>query len=63
MPIVQIHIMEGRSLEKKRKLVESVTQSICDSLDVPAEKVRIIISDMAQENYAIAGTLIHDEVK
>jgi 4-oxalocrotonate tautomerase len=63
MPIVQIHILEGRSLNQKRKLVRSVTEAICNSLEVPADKVRIIITDMPQTNYAIAGDLTVDTNK
>lgn len=60
MPIVNIHILEGRTVEQKRKLVDSVTKSICESLDVPPEKVRIIISNMDNDNYSIAGKLMID---
>ena len=60
MPIVNIHILEGRTVEQKRKLVDSVTNAICESLSVPPEKVRIIISNMDNDNYSIAGKLIID---
>jgi 4-oxalocrotonate tautomerase len=61
MPIVQIHILEGRTAAQKRKLVDSMTKAICESLTVPPEKVRIIISNMNNDNYAIAGKLIIDK--
>jgi len=61
MPIVQIHFMEGRSVAKKRKLIEKVTAAICESIDVPPEKVRIILSEMKPEHYASGGKLRLDE--
>lgn len=61
MPIVNIHILEGRSLDQKRKLVSEMTKSICDSLSVKPESVRIIISEMANEEFAVAGTLKIDQ--
>lgn len=61
MPIVQIYILEGRTTAQKRKLVSSVTAAICESIDVPAEKVKIIITDMPNNNYANAGVLVIDE--
>lgn len=61
MPIVQVELLEGRTLEQKRLLVEKVTQAIVESLGAPPEKVTIIIRDMAKENYALAGKLAIDK--
>jgi 4-oxalocrotonate tautomerase len=63
MPIVQIHLMEGRTKEKKAALVKKVTEAIIDTLEVKPENIRIILSDMKPENYAISGTLIIDTPK
>jgi 4-oxalocrotonate tautomerase len=61
MPILQIHLLEGRDKEKKKKLVEKVTQAVCESLDVKPEQVRIILSETARENYAAAGKLFSEK--
>lgn len=63
MPIVQINLMEGRSDEKKRKLVAEVTRAVCESVDVPPEKVRIILSEMAENHYSVGGVLVQDAKK
>ncbi len=47
MPIVQIHLIQGRDKDKKKQLVKKVTQAICESLDVESKNVRIILSDDA----------------
>lgn len=60
MPIVQIHLMEGRTDDQKRALVKEVTQAVCGTVNVPPEKVRIILSDMAPNGYAVGGTLVLD---
>ncbi|MDI3533724.1 MAG: 4-oxalocrotonate tautomerase [Thermosediminibacterales bacterium] len=60
MPIVQIEMIEGRTIEQKRKLVSSVTEAICNSVDCPKEAVRIIIREMKKENIAAAGKLYTD---
>ncbi len=59
IPILQITLFE-RPLEKKRTLVEMVTEAVVNALDCPKDAVRIIINDMPKENYAIAGTLYID---
>ncbi len=61
MPIVQIHLMDGRDDVKKRKLVAAVTDAICSSLEVEPKTVRIILSEMAPNNYSISGKLIMDQ--
>ena len=58
MPIVQVQLFEGRSLEMKRKLVSEMTKVICDVLEVSPDVVRIILNEMSRENFAIAGTLV-----
>lgn len=61
MPIVQIDLFAGRSLEQKRLLAEKVTWAITESIGAPAESVSIIIREMSKENYAKAGKLAADE--
>jgi len=57
MPIVQVHLLEGRSSEQKKELVAEMTASICSALGVKSEQVRIILSEMARGDYAIGGVL------
>lgn len=61
MPIVQIEILEGRTVEQKRALVKEVTAAICKTINAPPEAVSIIIRDMKTENYAKAGVLRVDQ--
>ena len=60
MPILTIKLMEGRTQEQKRKLVDSVTRAVSDSVGVPIDRVRIHLLEMEKENYAIGGRLIAD---
>ena len=60
MPIVVVNIKEGRTLEQKRDMVANVTEALCETMEVPKPSVRIIINEMANDNFAIAGTLICD---
>lgn len=61
MPIVQIHLIEGRTLEQKRKLVAEVTRAVVESVDAPPEAVKVILSEMSRDNYANAGVLVIDK--
>lgn len=61
MPIVQIELIEGRTIEQKRVLAEKVTRAITEAVNCPAEAVSIIIRDMKRENYARGGKLHLDQ--
>jgi 4-oxalocrotonate tautomerase len=60
MPIIQVNLIEGRTVEQKKKLVVEMTRAVVDALEVKAEDVRIILQDMAKHDYAIGGVLFRD---
>jgi 4-oxalocrotonate tautomerase len=60
MPIIQIHLLEGRDVETKRVLARKITDIVAETIGKEPSRIRIIFSDMATHDYAIAGTLICD---
>lgn len=61
MPIIQVHMIEGRTVDQKRALVAGVTDAVVKSLNVKPDDVRIILEEMARQDYAIAGVLHADK--
>lgn len=61
MPIVQIDMIEGRTIEQKRELVKKVTEVICETANCPAEAVTIVIRDAAKHHISKAGILMSDK--
>lgn len=57
MPIIQVNLFEGRTADQKRKLVAEMTDAVVKTIGVKPEDVRIILQEMAKENYAVAGVL------
>jgi 4-oxalocrotonate tautomerase len=57
MPTCHIEMMEGRTLEQKKKLVEQITRVTAEVLLVKPESVDIIITDVKRENWATGGIL------
>ena len=55
LPFIQINMLEGRSPEKKEKLIYELTNTICEVLEAPRETVRILINEMPSEHWGIAG--------
>ncbi len=61
MPIVQVEIIEGRTIDQKRQMVKKVTEAMCEALGVLPEAVTIVIRDMPKSNLARAGQLRVDQ--
>lgn len=60
MPIIQVNVFEGRTLEQKRAMVREMTRVVVETMDSPPEKVRIIIREMRREDMAVGGVLTSD---
>ena len=56
MPLIQVHIMEGRPKEKVKQVIENLTETISTTLEVPKERVRVIVTEVPKTHWGIAGT-------
>jgi 4-oxalocrotonate tautomerase len=57
MPVIQITISQGRSVEQKRELVKVLTRETARIMKTEEEKVRILIYEVSKENWGNAGIL------
>jgi 4-oxalocrotonate tautomerase len=55
MPTVQISLLPGRTPEKKEELIKNVTHAIADTLQIPKERVHILLYELPKENIAHGG--------
>jgi 4-oxalocrotonate tautomerase len=55
MPIVEIHMLEGRSDEMKENLIYSVTKAVHEALNVPLANVRVILDEMKLQHFGCSG--------
>ena len=55
MPIAQSYMLEGRTEEQKRAVIEKLTQALIEEIDAPKEYVRVWRHDVTKENWGIAG--------
>lgn len=60
MPFAQIYMIEGRTTEQKKAVIEKVTQALTEALGTPKENVRVWIHDVPKENWGIAGVSAKD---
>ncbi|KQR77157.1 hypothetical protein ASG35_12935 [Burkholderia sp. Leaf177] len=55
MPIIEVNLIEGRSVEIKRRLIAALTDATIEAAGVKREDVRIIIREIKPENFAVGG--------
>ena len=55
MPFAQIYMLEGRSEEQKKAVIEKVTRALVEAVGAPPTNVRAWIHDVPKENWGIAG--------
>ncbi|MFZ3591489.1 2-hydroxymuconate tautomerase [Bacillus sp. DJP31] len=61
MPYVTVKMLEGRTEEQKKTLVEKVTAAVSESTGAPSEKIVVFIEEMTKNHYATGGKRLSDE--
>ncbi|MDZ5711172.1 MULTISPECIES: 2-hydroxymuconate tautomerase [Jeotgalibacillus] len=61
MPIVTVKMIEGRSDDQKRALVEKVTDAVVETTGATPDKVSIIIEEMKKTDYGVGGVRVSDQ--
>ncbi|MGD1835252.1 MAG: tautomerase family protein [Nitrososphaeraceae archaeon] len=57
MPLIQITLSQGRTVEQKRELVKVLTKETARILNSNEENMRIFLYEIPDENWSDAGTL------
>ncbi|MBS7348729.1 MAG: 4-oxalocrotonate tautomerase family protein [Comamonas sp.] len=60
MPFAQIYLLEGRTEEQKKAVIEKVTQALVEAVDAPIANVRVWIQEVPKENWGISGVTAKD---
>ena len=60
MPVIQVTMLKGRTVEQKRKLAERLTQAMVKEAKATKEAVTITFIEVGREDYASAGVLMAD---
>ena len=57
MPTYHVEMLEGRTPEQKKKLVEAITRVSVEVLGGQPDSVDVLITDIKRENWATGGKL------
>lgn len=60
MPIIHVHLMEGRSEDLKRRLIEELTQVAIDVINAPRESIRVLLIEIPTDSWGIGGKTARD---
>ena len=61
MPMVQITMLAGRTVEQKRKLAQRITDALVEEAAAKREAVVVAIHEVSKESYASGGVLMADK--
>jgi len=60
MAHVQITLLEGRTIEQKRRAVRRITEVLHEELNVKSERLTIAFVEVPRHSYARDGILLSD---
>jgi 4-oxalocrotonate tautomerase len=60
MPLIQVSLYEGRTVEQKREFVKVVTAETARILKCPPEAVDIVFQDVKKSDWGTGGKLASD---
>ena len=60
MPVITVKMLEGRSKEKKRELVEAITNVMVEVCQVEPDGTTVVLEEYSRDNWARSGVLISD---
>jgi 4-oxalocrotonate tautomerase len=61
MPVIQVTLLKGRSIEQKRKLAARMTDAIVEEAGAKRESVTVTFVEVTREDYASGGVLMADK--
>ncbi len=61
MPYVTVKMLEGRSEDQKKALVEKVTAAVSETTGASEDKIVVFIEEMSKNHYAVGGKRLSDQ--
>jgi len=63
MPLIEVHLLEGRTEEQKKALLAAISKAVHESIGAPIETIRIWIEEFTPKDYMAAGVWYGDRKK
>lgn len=53
MPLINVQFLEGRTPEQKSALIERLATVVVETLDVPEDAIRIILTEVSPDHWGV----------
>jgi 4-oxalocrotonate tautomerase len=57
MPLVTVHLLEGRTLDQKRRLVARITDALIEEAGARREMIQVRFLEVSKEDWGRGGLL------
>jgi 4-oxalocrotonate tautomerase len=61
MPVINVQLFEGRTVEQKRAYAKALTDATVQALGIEPGAVDVIFSDVKKSDWATGGALFSDK--
>ena len=61
MPLVQVDLKSGQSIDQKRQLVKRITEVLVEVCASNPDRVHVIVNEVPAENWGHNGKLLSDK--
>ncbi len=61
MPLVQITMLQGRTVDQKRKIAQRVTDAMVEEAGARRERIVVTFLEVSKDSYASGGELMADK--
>ena len=61
MPLVQVTMLQGRTVDQKRKIAKRMTDTMVEEAGAKREAVVVTFVELSKESYASGGPLMADK--
>ena len=61
MPVIRVEMWEGRTLEQKREIVESLSSELARIAGCDVASIYVIIDEVCKDNWGAGGVLCSDK--
>jgi 4-oxalocrotonate tautomerase len=55
VPLIQVTLLEGRSVEAKALLIRQLTEAAVEAIGAPRESVRVILQEVPPAHWGVGG--------
>ena len=55
MPLIQVTMVQGRTIEQKHALIRALTDAMHESVGTPRDRIRVAIYEITADEWGIGG--------